>query len=174
MARLARLFGVVAVVSGRPVSFLEEHLALPEPSDPRHRVRLVGLYGLERSGGDGRVVVEPAAAGWSEVVAAAAARLRPTSRGGPGRAEGPGGHRPLAPGSPRPRSGSRPRWPPRRAVRSPGPPGRMSAELRPPLDVDKGSVVGGLAAPCSAACYLGDDLGDLPPSRHWRPWGGRA
>ena len=41
-------------------------------------------------------------------------------------------------------------------------PARKSAELRPPLDVDKGSVVRGLAASCSAACYLGDDFGDLP------------
>ena len=38
----------------------------------------------------------------------------------------------------------------------------MSVELRPPLEVDKGSVVRGLAASCSAACYFGDDLGDLP------------
>jgi trehalose 6-phosphate phosphatase len=41
-------------------------------------------------------------------------------------------------------------------------PGRMSVELRPPVDVDKGSVLRRLVAGCSAACYLGDDLGDLP------------
>ena len=40
--------------------------------------------------------------------------------------------------------------------------GRMSLELRPPVAVDKGTVVRQLAAGCSAACYLGDDLGDLP------------
>ncbi len=38
----------------------------------------------------------------------------------------------------------------------------MSVELRPPLDVDKGTVVRSLAEGCSAACYFGDDLGDLP------------
>jgi trehalose 6-phosphate phosphatase len=41
-------------------------------------------------------------------------------------------------------------------------PGRLSVELRPPLDIDTGSVVRELAASCSAACYFGDDLGDLP------------
>ncbi len=41
-------------------------------------------------------------------------------------------------------------------------PGRMSVELRPPLDVDKGSVVAELARDSTAACYFGDDLGDLP------------
>jgi trehalose 6-phosphate phosphatase len=30
------------------------------------------------------------------------------------------------------------------------------------LDIDKGTVVERLAAGCSAACFLGDDLGDLP------------
>ena len=41
-------------------------------------------------------------------------------------------------------------------------PGRRSSELRPPLAIDKGTVVAELAVGCSAACFLGDDLGDLP------------
>ncbi len=41
-------------------------------------------------------------------------------------------------------------------------PGRMSIELRPALAVDKGSVTRSLVEGYSAACYLGDDLGDLP------------
>jgi trehalose 6-phosphate phosphatase len=41
-------------------------------------------------------------------------------------------------------------------------PGRCSLELRPPLATDKGSVTERLLEGCSAACYLGDDLGDLP------------
>jgi trehalose 6-phosphate phosphatase len=40
--------------------------------------------------------------------------------------------------------------------------GRASVELRPPLDIDKGTVVRGLTEGCRAACFLGDDLGDLP------------
>lgn len=163
MAELARSFAVVAVISGRPVSYLEEHLALPVPTDPEHRVRLVGLYGLERSWGDGRITVEPEAAAWGVVVADAVARLRQGAprgvlvepkglavtvhwRGAP-RSEGWVN---TAVGAEAERSGLRAH------------PGRMSVELRPPLEVDKGSVVRGLAASCSAACYFGDDLGDLP------------
>jgi trehalose 6-phosphate phosphatase len=41
-------------------------------------------------------------------------------------------------------------------------PGRLSVELRPPLDIDKGTIVEQLTEGCSAACFLGDDLGDLP------------
>lgn len=40
--------------------------------------------------------------------------------------------------------------------------GRMSFELRPPIDVDKGSVVTDLVRGRRSACFLGDDLGDLP------------
>jgi trehalose 6-phosphate phosphatase len=41
-------------------------------------------------------------------------------------------------------------------------PGRRALELRPPLAVDKGQVVERLASGCSAACFVGDDAGDLP------------
>jgi trehalose 6-phosphate phosphatase len=41
-------------------------------------------------------------------------------------------------------------------------PARMSWELRVPLAVDKGSVVSELAAGLEAACFVGDDVGDLP------------
>jgi trehalose 6-phosphate phosphatase len=40
-------------------------------------------------------------------------------------------------------------------------PGRMSYELRPPVPVDKGTVVSGLLDGLDAACFLGDDRGDL-------------
>jgi trehalose 6-phosphate phosphatase len=40
-------------------------------------------------------------------------------------------------------------------------PGRMAIELRPGIDVDKGTVVRVLAEGCDAACCFGDDLGDL-------------
>jgi len=39
--------------------------------------------------------------------------------------------------------------------------GRMSVELMPPVDVDKGSVVSAVGKPTRAACYFGDDIGDL-------------
>ena len=40
-------------------------------------------------------------------------------------------------------------------------PGRQTLELRPPLDVDKGTAVEELAAGASAALFIGDDRGDL-------------
>jgi trehalose 6-phosphate phosphatase len=38
----------------------------------------------------------------------------------------------------------------------------MSLELRPPLDVDKGTVVRSLVEGMRAVAVFGDDLGDLP------------
>jgi trehalose 6-phosphate phosphatase len=40
-------------------------------------------------------------------------------------------------------------------------PGRQTLELRPPLDVDKGTAVEELAAGVSAALFIGDDRGDV-------------
>jgi trehalose 6-phosphate phosphatase len=40
-------------------------------------------------------------------------------------------------------------------------PGRQTLELRPPLDVDKGTAVEDLTAGASAALFVGDDRGDL-------------
>lgn len=40
-------------------------------------------------------------------------------------------------------------------------PGRQTLELRPPLDVDKGTAVEELVATASAALFMGDDRGDL-------------
>jgi trehalose 6-phosphate phosphatase len=163
MASLATRFGEVAVISGRSVAFLEQHLSIPAPSNARHRVRLVGLYGLEQSWGDGRVVVEPAAERWRQVVDYTVARLR---------ADAPDGvlvepkglavtiHWRRAPDEAGWVSGAVAGEVERSGLTSH--PGRMSVELRPPLDVDKGSVVRGLAASSAAVCYLGDDLGDLP------------
>lgn len=41
---------------------------------------------------------------------------------------------------------------------------RMSEELRPPIPVDKGTVVAGLTSGLQTVCFLGDDLGTSPPS----------
>ena len=155
MVRLASRFAVVAVVSGRPVAFLSEMLALPEslgesgserPVAAVGGVRLVGLYGLEWWHGDG-VVVEPGAESWRPVVSAAAGRLAAGAPDGAAEASS-WAHAAVA-----------------AEVESTGlrsHPGRRSLELRPPLEVDKGSVLRRLVAGCTAACYLGDDLGDLP------------
>jgi len=52
---LAGIFGVVAIVSGRRLSFLLDQL-VGVPTT----VRMAGLYGLEQRAPDGSIVVEPA------------------------------------------------------------------------------------------------------------------
>lgn len=159
--RLSECFGVVAVVSGRPVSFLLEHLSLHGTGV--HRVRFFGLYGMEEVGPDGSTRLTAAALPWLSVVMDAAVRLQ---------ADAPTGvlverkgaavtvHWRRAPGAER--------WASRRVAEvalSVGlvpHPGRASIELRPPLEIDKGTVVRQLTSGCRAACFLGDDLGDLP------------
>lgn len=68
LERLARRYGVVAVVSGRPVSFLVERLH-------SRRVRLVGLYGVEERIGR-RLEVLPEVQSARAAVDRTAARLR--------------------------------------------------------------------------------------------------
>lgn len=158
LARLAGRYGRVAVVSGRPASFLADHLV----SAPGSGVLVSGLYGLESLGPDG-VVVAAEAEPWRGVVDQAAA----------GAGDGaPDGlvveHKGLSVtlhwrGVPEAAG-----WARRRAEELAGSlglvthPGRSSVELRPPVGRDKGTVVAGLAAGYAVACYLGDDVGDLP------------
>jgi len=167
LARLSRRFAVVGVVSGRPAAFLLERLALPVADDadvvPPGSVRLVGLYGMESADADGRIRPDRRVAPWIAVVEGAVDRLRAGApdgvlveaksaavtvhwRGAPDAAD----------------------WAAARVAEESGRtglvphPGRLSVELRPPLDIDKGTVVEELTDGCSAACFLGDDLGDLP------------
>ncbi|HEY6531056.1 MAG TPA: trehalose-phosphatase [Acidimicrobiales bacterium] len=152
---LARCLGCVAVVSGRPVSFLERFFG-PSP------VVLSGLYGLQ-SVVDGERRDDPRAGVWSEavddVVAAAGA-------------SGPVGmhveHKGLSvtlhyrehPEA----ADAVAEWAHRQATRS----GlevrgaKMSVELHPPVGIDKGEVVLGFTSGLRGACFLGDDVGDLP------------
>ena len=56
-------------------------------------------------------------------------------------------------------------------------PGKLVEELRPPINVDKGSAVSALLAAhpdLSAFAYAGDDLGDIPGLRAARDAGGYA
>ncbi|HWG73136.1 MAG TPA: trehalose-phosphatase [Acidimicrobiales bacterium] len=157
LRRLVERYGAVGVVSGRPVSYLQERLpALPG-------VCLAGLYGLERSVADGEVEVHPEAAQWQEAVDEAATTAD---------AEAPAGVRVERKGlavtlhvRTAPQHAA---WIGDFAQRQAAAtglqvhPGRRSVELRPPVDADKGTVVADLAAGWSAVCYLGDDRGDLP------------
>jgi trehalose 6-phosphate phosphatase len=141
-------------VSGRPLAFLEAHL--PAGLD------LVGLYGLERRRG-GVVEVHPGVATWRPVVdeaAAAAVRDLP--------AEVDVEHKGLSltlhfRRHPQHADAVR-AW----AAETEAAVGlhertaKMSVELHPPVPVDKGTVVDDLVDGLRAACYIGDDVGDLP------------
>jgi len=154
LVALARRYGVVAVLSGRPVDFLVQHLP---PT-----LELRGLYGIEAVRGGVRAD-DPGAGRWRQVVEEVAATSRQWAPAGvlvepkglsltlhyrtrPGLASevlGFAGHQAA-------RSGL--------ALR----PARMSVELHPPVAVDKGSCLRELASGRRAACFIGDDAGDLP------------
>lgn len=158
LGRLASRWGVVAVVSGRPAGFLAEHLS------GAGRTRFLGLYGLESAGGGAPgVTTHPDAVAWRTPVGAAADEAEAAVPPGVG-VERKGltvtlHYRAV------PDQGS---VVDRLAAELAGRhgleahPGKMSAELRPPVDVDKGTVLSGLASGLSAVAFAGDDIGDLP------------
>jgi len=154
---LSDRLALVAVVSGRPLEFLTERLG-----PLAGRLTLVGLYGLERSD-RGCARVDPAARRWRAAVEQAATAAR---RGLPSGVEVEA--KGLAVTLHARRAPSRRDWIEARAAALAAElgllaePGRLSVELRPPLPVDKGTVVEQLAGGLRAACYLGDDRADLP------------
>jgi len=166
LERLARRYAAVAVVSGRPVSFLAKRL------HPR-KVRLVGLYGIEeRIGRSLRVLPEVSAA--RAAIDRAAERLRAELSGENGvfiehkglavsvhfrRARDPGA-----------------------ALKAAVPVvdqiakeeglasvtrGRLVLEISPEVQVDKGTVVRRVIdeKQLAGALVVGDDFGDLPTFR---------
>lgn len=157
---LAARYGRVAVVSGRPVAFLRDRLELDaRPSTP---LFVSGLYGIEWLE-DGVERVHDTAIAFRDVVAQAADRADSAAPDGVG-VERKGFSLTLhVRTGPEHLDWAR-SWADATAhttglvVHA----GRMSFELRPPIDVDKGSVVTALVRGHRAACFLGDDLGDLP------------
>jgi trehalose 6-phosphate phosphatase len=154
LTALAPRLGRVAVISGRPVSFLE-------PLFPA-AVTLVGLYGLERRVA-GRRRDHADAERWRPVVAdvvtalthrlPAGAQVEDKGlsltvhyRGAPERESQVAD---LVTEQSR-RSGLDVR------------PAKMSFELHPPIDLDKGTTVAELARGLRVVAYIGDDVGDLP------------
>lgn len=160
LGRLAHRVGLVGVISGRPAAFLSRHLDAGDAD-----LRLIGLYGLEWIDADDpqhAVVTHPQAEPWRRVVDDVVATAA---------AHGPDGvrveHKPLSvtfhyrenPDL----EGAARSWAEGEAART-GlvvHPARMSFELRPPVDLDKGTVVEEQAAGMDAVCFLGDDRGDL-------------
>jgi trehalose 6-phosphate phosphatase len=152
---LAGEFALVAVISGRPTAFLAEALGPPAG------VTLAGLYGLERA------LRGPEHDAWASVIDQVVAEAMA------GAPEGvyvePKGltvtvHWRKAP--------EHKDWVVAFAERAAAAhgllvhPGRNERELRPPVEVDKGTVVRSLAAELAGrldnAAAFGDDIGDLP------------
>lgn len=155
LRRVARRLGLVAVVSGRPLEWLRRHLG--DADD----VEYAGQYGLERMHA-GTVVEVPDGARWRAAIERAAAAAE---------AELPPAvlverkslsltlHARTAPEQ----EGTIQRWAEARAAgdglavhRA-----RRSVELRPPLALDKGTVVSELGRGYDVVCFIGDDRGDL-------------
>lgn len=160
LVALGRRFGLVAVVSGRPVKFLADALARPPG------VHLAGLYGMEQIGPDGDAAAGGPAESWRPVVADVTGRAQ--AEAPPGAEVEPKG---LTVTLHWRRHPDAERWAVGFADREAAStglvvqPGRMSVELRPPVDADKGTVVRQLAVGWAAAAFFGDDLGDLPAFR---------
>ncbi len=157
--QLAQRYGCVAVVSGRPVQFLRDRLELDER--PVSGLVVSGLYGLERLDGEGHSV-HPEARAWQPAVDETAERAEAAAPPGVG-VERKGLSVTLhVRNAPQLADWAR-SWAHESAAATglAMHAGRMSWELRPPLAVDKGTVVADLIADMQAACFLGDDVGDL-------------
>jgi trehalose 6-phosphate phosphatase len=154
LGALTRRFAVVGVVSGRPGAFLDQHFG-------GRGIRLWGLYGLQQVI-DGQVVEDDDVARWRPVVEEVARRADAETSAGMN-VERKGAavtlHFRTAPGA----EDFVRRWAEAEAERT----GlqllhaRKSYELRPPVARDKGTVIETAATGLGAACFLGDDQGDL-------------
>lgn len=161
--RLAGSLGLLAVMSGRPVAFLEDRVRVPG-------MPLLGSYGIEQSW-DGERQVDPDAKNWLGQVRAASDLLHERLAQAPGirieeKSVSVAVHWRQAPDHAAAKqqvgqvttevaaeTGLRVE------------PGKLVEELRPPISVDKGSTIGKLLAARSgltAVAYAGDDLGDIP------------
>ena len=155
LGRLARHYGRVGVISGRPAAFLLTHLG-------RRGLYLSGLYGLESVSEDGEVGVLPEAERWRPVVEEVAGRAE--SELGPGvTVERKGLSVTVHYRTHAARQDAVATWAGREAEATGliADAARMSYELRPPVRRDKGDVLAEAAAGRRQVCFLGDDRGDL-------------
>ncbi len=174
LARLAGPLGLLAVLSGRPAAFLADRVRVPG-------VLLLGSYGLERIQ-DGERHLHPGAQRWLEPVREASHELEDLLAGGPGirverKSVSVAVHWRQAPDAAA--AARQVRQATAGIAAATGlrlEPGKLVEELRPPVDVDKGSAVAGLLAESglTTAAYAGDDLGDIPALRAVRDAGGYA
>lgn len=174
LGRLARPLGLLAVISGRPVDFLASRV-------PVAGVPLLGSYGIEQLR-NGVRWMDPDARKWLGPVREASRALGEFFAASPGirveeKSVSVAVHWRQAPDQAAAadevrrviariaaRTGLRPE------------PGKLVEELRPPIDIDKGSAISALlsAEKLATAAYAGDDLGDIPALRAVREAGGYA
>jgi trehalose 6-phosphate phosphatase len=175
LERLAGRLGLVAIISGRPVTFLTERVGVPG-------VPLLGSYGMEQAF-DGVRQIDPEAEKWLGQVHTAAQALRERLAGSAGirveeKSVSVAVHWRQAPDHAA--AANEVRRVTSRVADELGlrlEPGKLVEELRPPINVDKGSAVSALLAAhpdLSAFAYAGDDLGDIPALRAARDAGGYA
>lgn len=154
LGRLAARFGLVGIISGRPVDFLAP--LLPDG------LTLSGLYGLEVER-DGRRTDRAGAGAWREAVADV---VRSSSDRGPAGmvVESKGLSLTLHYRTHPEIAGDVAEWARQQGTRSglEVRPAKMSVELHPPIAADKGTAVEELVAGLAAVCFVGDDRGDLP------------
>jgi trehalose 6-phosphate phosphatase len=157
---LSGRLAVVGVVSGRPVEFLLSQFG----GDPG-RVRLAGLYGLEvlaAGEGGGEIALRPGVEPWAPIVDEVARQARDQAPSGADVE-----HKGLTLTLHWRRAPEAANWATGFATTEAGrtglcvQEGRMSLELRPPVQVDKGTPVSEWCEGLGAACFLGDDRGDL-------------
>jgi trehalose 6-phosphate phosphatase len=156
LQRLSLTFGVVAVISGRPASFLAEKL-----TDAGGEVRFVGVYGCEWIE-DGELRRDPRVTPWipaARRVLEAAWAEAPEGVGIEEKGASVTIHWRSNPSAGSWASGFSSEWAHRTGLVLQ--PGRLAVEFRPPVGIDKGSVVETVAAGCTAVCFAGDDAGDL-------------
>lgn len=162
LEQIATCWDVVAIVSGRAVSFLESHFSNPS-------LDLYGLYGLEeRVAGIAGARVKDLAH-WTKIVALAAGQISASAPVGV-TVENKGlsmtTHFRNAP--------SELLWVLDASARAAKVNGldlreaRMSVELHPPVKIDKGTTVVEASPTVGATIFIGDDLGDLSAFRGLR------
>ena len=159
LSAVARRVARIGVISGRPASFLLRHLE-------RAPISFWGLYGLERvaedDDGERRVVPSPEAEEWREAIEEAADSLE--EQAGENLSVERKGLTVVLHFRRAPDLEDEARQAAEAAAESKGlavHPGKMSFELRPPVTGDKGTVLEEAASGLGAACFFGDDTGDL-------------
>jgi trehalose 6-phosphate phosphatase len=174
LARLAGRLGLLAVISGRPVEFLAERVRVPG-------LPLLGSYGIEQIRGGVRSI-DPYAEKWLGPVRDAGRALTALLASSPGirveeKSVSVAVHWRQAPD--RDIAAEEVRRVTAQVAIETGlrvEPGKLVEELRPPVDVDKGSAIRTLLAGSALkiVAYAGDDLGDIPALRAVRNVGGYA